>query len=482
MMKKTALFACSLALAFAFSLSIAARAEETAASPFVRVRAYEEQFSDVGAQAWYHGSVAALYEYGLTEGAGEGKYAPDENVTLAELAVLSARIHAAYSGESVPAAQQGEVWYQPGVDYLKARGLFDSRLDGALTAPATRAQMAGFLAAALPEEWYDERNASAVNEGYALRRFITDVNDYTPFQQEILRLYRWGVVGGADASGSFHPDDGLKRSEAAALIVRMIDPAARLTLDWQILPYRSAVGTTYEQLIDAPDAVTQSPSIDDEAAIDALVRQMLSAGSHSIALQYDRGLTTDETSRLTRAFTAGVKRYCEQMYNSATCRAYSSGKVQLSFSSTACDDDTLARYRAETMERAAAVHDALWESGYLRDDMSQYELARAYFVWLCENCVYDGGAVGDDSVSHLAYGALVNGVAVCDGYTGAYNLLLRLEGIECTSLFNEDHIWTVAVLDGVSRHIDVTWGDQGARAELEFFGMTEEQSRQKHAW
>ena len=86
------------------------------------------------------------------------------------------------------------------------------------------------------------------------------------------------------------------------------------------------------------------------------------------------------------------------------------------------------------------------------------------------------------SASHLAYGALVSGLAVCDGYTGAYNLLLKLEGIECTSLFNDSHIWTLATLDGTQYHIDVTWGDQYGRTDLRYFGMSEEQSYQCHPW
>ena len=113
--------------------------------------------------------------------------------------------------------------------------------------------------------------------------------------------------------------------------------------------------------------------------------------------------------------------------------------------------------------------------------MSQYEIARTYFQWLCDHCRYDNAAA-DDSASHLAYGALVSGLAVCDGYTGAYNLLLKLEGIECTALMNADHIWTVAELDGTTYHIDTTWGDQGTRVDMSFFGMTEAQSRAKHAW
>ena len=134
------------------------------------------------------------------------------------------------------------------------------------------------------------------------------------------------------------------------------------------------------------------------------------------------------------------------------------------------------------MERAAAVHDMLWESGALSYEMSEYEIARTYFIWLCENCRYDNDALAETSLSHTAYSALVNGVAVCDGYTGAYNLLLKLEGIDCYALFNASHIWTVAYLDGIEYHIDTTWGDQFGRVDMSCFGMTAEQSRAKHAW
>ena len=162
------------------------------------------------------------------------------------------------------------------------------------------------------------------------------------------------------------------------------------------------------------------------------------------------------------------------MYNAVSCKSYSTGKVSLAFSSTACTDTQLETYRTKALAAAVKVHDALWESGELSYGMSQYEIAQVYYQWLCEHCRYDDGA-GDDSLSHLAYGALVNGLAVCDGYTGAYNLLLKLEGID-------SHIWTVAKLDGRTYHIDVTWGDQYGRTDLRYFGMSAEQSRKYHPW
>lgn len=473
-----------LLLACALLLCTLAQAEtvDTADTLFARTRSYDGRFTDVSEGAWYRDAVAALYEYDLTEGTGADSYSPEANVTLAELVAFSARITASERGETIAAHKAGETWYEPSVRYLKELGLLGEEFDGHFTESATRAQAAGILSAALREERCDDRNTDAVTVGYAARRYITDVNDYTPYQGEILRLYKQGIVGGVDAQGSFCPDGQLKRSEVAALLVRIIDRSARLTLDWGTLPYRSAVGTSWATLVTAPESTVQDPVSGDEAAIDALVRRMLADGANSITLQYGSALSEEEATALTRAFTICVKRYCEQMYNAVTCRSYASGRVQLQFGSTTCGGTQLAEYREKTLARAILIHDALWESGYLTADMNEYERARAYYVWLCNNCAYDTKAVSGSSLSHLAYSALVDGYAVCDGYTGAYNLLLRLEGIDCTALMNEAHIWTVAVLDGVSYHIDTTWGDQSTRVDMGCFGMSEETSRAKHAW
>ena len=68
-----------------------------------------------------------------------------------------------------------------------------------------------------------------------------------------------------------------------------------------------------------------------------------------------------------------------------------------------------------------------------------------------------------------------------DGYTGAYNLLLKLDGIDCYSLAGSEHAWTVATLDGVEYHIDTTWGDGSEEGIVyTYFAMTPEQSELYH--
>ncbi len=111
---------------------------------------------------------------------------------------------------------------------------------------------------------------------------------------------------------------------------------------------------------------------------------------------------------------------------------------------------------AEVM--AKKVHDALWAAGKIKSDMTQYQKAYFYYDWINNYCEYD--SAGKNPNRHTAYGAFMDGLAVCDGGTYAYNLLLETEGIECSMevSYSHEHAWTSASLDGVLYHIDAING------------------------
>ncbi len=60
-----------------------------------------------------------------------------------------------------------------------------------------------------------------------------------------------------------------------------------------------------------------------------------------------------------------------------------------------------------------------------------------------------------------AYGALVEGHALCDGYTKAVALLLNEFGIKNGVMVSEkaNHAWNVVCIGGKWYHLDATWGD-----------------------
>ena len=449
---------------------------------FVRLKTYTGQFSDLAADSTFYANVSALYEYGLSVGNADGTYGLTAPLSVGQAVIFAARIRSLYrtgDPENGPASYrtEGQLAAMPYLLYLRAEGIpLDTALDSQLTAPATRAQMAHILAGILPEEALPSVHDELVTQGYATHRAITDVNEYTPYYQDILSLYRKGVCMGNDRQGSFRPDAQITRGAAAAMLTRMVAPSLRVAPQWSLSDPPAPAGSTLAQLVE-PGNYIAAPATTEE--MDSTVRYMLSSGSNQLTLTYP-GLTVVTAREILNAALTAVKKYSEQSYNSASCTYNALGAMTITFSSTAAQEE-LAAFRKATMDAALAVRQQLWEEGQLTDSMSQWEMARVYYDWICENCVYDNTA-GETSISHLPYSLFQRGIAVCDGYTGAYNLLLKLEGIQCTSIFNDSHIWTSAILDGTEYHIDTTWGDEGQRANYTYFAMTPAQSRLYHAW
>ena len=469
----------SLLLALSLVLTVPALAAETGP---VRTKTYSGQFSDVAAGSTFYENVAALYEYGLTVGKADGTFGPQDSVTVGQAVIFAARARSLYltgNGETDPAAYAGDgiSAAEQYLRYLKAEGVLGTELDGQLGKPATRAQVAHVLALTLPSGTLPLINDAAVTQGYASRRYITDVTEYTPYYQEILYLYRTGLSQGSGESAAFSPDATITRGALAAMLTRLVDPNLRIALDWDTgSSYPSAAGTTLASLVGSGTYIA-TPANRDET--EQSVRYMLASGKNTLTLQYD-GLTAIRARQVMEEALAIVKTYCEQCYNTVSCTYTTDGALTLTFSAASAGEN-LSSYRAQAMAAAIAVHDQLWKEGIINARMTQREKARAYYTWICDNCVYDYSAT-DTSLSHIAYNLFINGAAVCDGYTGAYNMLLKLEGISCTALSNAEHIWTVAVLDGTQVHIDTTWGDSGSVINYDYFAMTPTQSWNVHPW
>ncbi len=469
----------ALLLAAALLLTVPARAVPDSRENFSRSRAYDRQFSDLTTASPFYDNVAALYEYGLSQGRADGTYGLQDPMTVGEVAIFAGRIRSIYrtgDAETGPAAYGGDggpaaLRY---LRYLQAEKVLGTELDARLAAPATRAEVAHVLAGVLPAEEMPLINDQIVTEGYASRKFITDVTEYTPYYQDILFLYRTGVSVGSDGTGSFLPEEAVTRGAAAAMLTRMVDPSLRLRPDWTLAERDG--GLTLADLVPAGEYV---PAPGTREEMDEAVRHMLSGGSSVLALQYP-GITASEAKRVMEQALSVVKTYCEQSYNTVYCAYNQAGRVTMTFSAANLGERT-EEYRRETMAAALAVREQLWESGAITASMTDAEKARVYFTWICDNCAYDYNA-GDKSISHIPYGLFTRGTAVCDGYTGAYNLFLKLEDISCTALSSQGHIWTVAVLDGEEVHIDTTWGDTGSGVDYSFFAMTAAQSWARHSW
>lgn len=450
------------------------------------IRGYEEQFADVAPEAWYHDAVGALYELGLINGKGAlDRFAPADDMAVSEVLALASRLRSLYeTGESEAggAAYGGDgAWYLPYVRHLQAAGVIGEELAGSYERPATRGELAHVLANTLPQEHFTPRNRELVAAARASGRFMRDVGPETAYEADIVLLYDWGILSGTDETGAFLPGQTVSRSEVAVMAARLAYDEQRLTLAWQVPPAYAWQGSSMADLVASDGSFFKAPALDRPEEIAADVRYMLSRGERGVVLQYGPGVLNSRlANELTQAFLYEVRQYVEQTYNYVYSIIHpQTGMLTLEFASSLYGEKELEQYRRQTLEYALAVHDKLWEEGTITAEMPEYDRARAYFTWICENCRYDFSAVGaDDSLSHSGWRVFAEGLAVCDGYTAAYNLLLKLEGITCGTytLDSQNHIWTVAELDGREYHIDTTWGNQSGQVAYRYFGMTEEES------
>ncbi len=101
------------------------------------------------------------------------------------------------------------------------------------------------------------------------------------------------------------------------------------------------------------------------------------------------------------------------------------------------------------------------------DRLSAFERQVRVHDFLIDNVEYDSNADDPNNISpdgFSVYGAMVNHVAVCEGYARAFQMLMNGLGVECVGLMGqsqgENHMWNAVKQDGLWYQTDVTWDDQ----------------------
>lgn len=135
----------------------------------------------------------------------------------------------------------------------------------------------------------------------------------------------------------------------------------------------------------------------------------------------------------------------------------------------------------------------------VKPKMKDYEKEKVLHDYLVSNCRYDERYFTDNmpGESYTAYGALIKGVAVCQGYAVAMNLLLEEAGIDSMLITGEgfyeetgenmSHAWNLVKIGGEYYHLDPTWNDPIIEDGTEivgysYFNVTDEQIGVNHIW
>ena len=183
---------------------------------FQKTRTYSGEFTDIAGK-WYEQNAVGAFEYGLTDGRGNGQFAGDANVTFGEVVTMAARANATYYGETIPEADGA--WYQRYVNYGIRVGIIENDeyvQFNDYTLDATRQTLAEMIYAALPQEAFEEINT--ISPGA-----IPDVSG----DEAVYALYRAGILTGYE-DGSFAPESKISRAEAFTILSRVVDPGLRV--------------------------------------------------------------------------------------------------------------------------------------------------------------------------------------------------------------------------------------------------------------
>lgn len=159
---------------------------------------------------------------------------------------------------------------------------------------------------------------------------------------------------------------------------------------------------------------------------------------------------------------------------------YKDDKYSVSY---ACSREERNRMQAALNAKISKIR-----SEVFKNKMGIYELELALHDWICNNVTY----VTTGELVNTAYGALVNGKALCEGYSRAMQILCYEFKIPCTLVCGkatdpktketESHMWNVIQLDKEWYNVDATWDDDDDHgiALHNYFNVTDKQISETH--
>ena len=113
-----------------------------------------------------------------------------------------------------------------------------------------------------------------------------------------------------------------------------------------------------------------------------------------------------------------------------------------------------------TNEEITSVRNVL--RNIVNTGMSDVEKIKAVHDWLVKNTRYDYDYYNRDNYRNYVYNLMFNKVAVCQGYTVTFYVMMTELSIPCTIISGdagEGHAWNAVKLDGNWYYVDVTWDD-----------------------
>lgn len=213
-------------------------------------------------------------------------------------------------------------------------------------------------------------------------------------------------------------------------------------------------------------------------AYDMIVSGVEKSAAEITVFDGRNALSKDE---LHMVFDAYLRDHVEHFWIGSTYNyTYNSESVQTVKPSYIMSGEELELAKVAFVEAADAILSQIDTSD------GEYERELAIHDILAAKVSYVKGAPN----AHNAYGAIVQGKAVCEGYAEALQYLLLRAGIRSFIMLGESkdpssggvvgHAWNAVRIDGSYYHVDLTWNDQGESLYHSYFNLSDSQIREDH--
>lgn len=196
-------------------------------------------FTDVPDTHWAYSYVEAMAEKGAVSGVGNGKFAPDKEVTYAEFAVMLSQLMYPAELKTYQAAWTGNgetnYWWEPYVDLLSYEhevlvtmraGVFTEKMyweDNLAAISCNRYDMAWTMYKILQDKGVTMPSAAEQSAAAA------EIADYASipenYREPVTAMYAMGCLSGVDSKGTFGGDTSMNRAAACVVLCRLLENA-----------------------------------------------------------------------------------------------------------------------------------------------------------------------------------------------------------------------------------------------------------------